>query len=140
MRTYMMRRVFPVLILAILTAVGCSRQSPPHIGEWDAELYKGAVLLDRSTFYFSEDGIAQMIFTKPTPKVIEGRYKFDYSKNPIQLDINWSDNLVMLGIVRFIGEDKNRLQIIYTWGDDPKRPANFEVNQPIWWLTKKVKK
>jgi hypothetical protein len=138
-----MRRVLPVVLLAVLVfalSVRCSRQPPPHVGEWDAELYKESVLLDRSTFYFSENGTAQMIFDKPTPKAMEGRYRFNYAENPIQLDINCSDNLVTLGIVRFIGEGKNRMQIIYTWGDDPKRPTTFEVNQPSWWLKKKVKK
>ena len=138
-----MRKVFSVVLLAILAVAlieGCSRQPPPHVGEWDGALYLKGVLLDRSTFYFSEDGTAQMISIEMPPRLSEGKYKFDYAKNPIQLDINWTDNIVMLGIVRFIGEGKDRMQVIFTGGDDPKRPIDSEVNQPTWWLTKKVKK
>jgi len=72
------------------------------------------------------------------PYVREGRYKFDYSKKPIQLDINWNDDVTLRGIVQFVGESKNWMHIVYSLSS-PGRPTNFEAKEPCWWLVK-VKK
>jgi len=51
------------------------------------------------------------------------------------------DNTSVTGIVRFVGEDKNRMQFIghIAYSSSPERPTNFEGTEPFWWLTKKVK-
>ncbi len=93
------------------------------------------------TYYFSEDGKVQYIlsFLEDEPVVKEGRYKIVYSKNPIPLDIILNDSDSRLRIVRFIGEDRSKMQMRF----DPERkmrPINFESNGTPIWLTKKVNK
>ena len=140
-----MRRVLPVILLAVLAlpfTVGCSRQPQPHVGEWDAQWFLvGDIPLASGTWYFSPDGTLQSIYEKPpaAPVVSNGKYKFDYSKNPIQLDITWTDNLSIQGIAQFVGENKNRMQIIYS-NYTPTRPTTFDAKEPFFWLTKKLKK
>jgi hypothetical protein len=140
-----MRRVLPAVlpaILAVALTVGCSRHSPPHIGEWSADFFlAGDVPVSKGTWRFLDNGTIQAIYEKPpaAPYVLEGRFTFDYSKNPIQLDINWNDNVTLRGIARFVGESKNRMHIVYS-SSSPGRPAHFEGKEPFWWLTKKVKK
>ena len=137
-----MHRVLPVLlltVLALMIAVGCSRQPTHHIGDWRGESFIVGDELQHATWHIYEDGTLQVVI-KPfdPPNVQEGRYKFDYSKNPIQLDINWNDNGALRGIVRFVGASKNWMQIVYS-SSSPGRPTNFEGKEPCWWLWK-VKK
>jgi len=68
-----------------------------------------------------------------------GKYNFDYSKNPIQLDIKWNDNMgTMRGIVLFVGEDKSKMKFVYSYFSE--RPTIFDGKEELQWLTKKVKK
>ena len=139
-----MRKLFPVLLLATLTAVGYSQQPPPHIGEWDAKLYSETKeFKGNGYFYFSEDGTLQIIEYEPHrfPITWFGKYVINYSKHPISIDIEWekeqSVSLPIHGIVRFIGEKKDRMHIVY---DTKTRPSSFHSDSPFLWLTKKVKK
>ena len=51
-----MRRVL-LAILAIARIIGCSRQPPPHLGEWDTKFYLvGNIPLSVGSCYFSGDG------------------------------------------------------------------------------------
>ena len=138
----MRRSLWVIVLLAAALVFGCSRQPPPHVGEWSADFFlTGDVPLSTGTWHFFENGTIQAIYAKPpaAPYVLEGRYTFDYSKNPVQLEINWNDNVTVRGIVRFVGEGKNRMHIVYS-SYSPERPTNFEAKESFWWLTKKVKK
>ena len=138
----MRRSIWVVAVLAAVLIVGCSRQPPPHVGEWSTDFFlAGDVPISTGTWNFFENGTIQAIYVKPpaAPYVLEGRFTFDYSKNPIQLDINWNDNVTLRGIARFAGEGKNRMHIVYS-SYSRERPTNFEAKEPFWWLTKKVKK
>jgi hypothetical protein len=151
-----MRRLLPVLLFAVLAvalALGCSRQPQPHVGEWDGKMkvdWKSLGVIVRvieleSVFYFSKDGKVQKIgtdFFTEKEKVQEGEYKIDYSKNPVQLEINWlieGKNYKSPGIVRFIGEDKDRMQYCFSFPDEPP-VSSFDNALRCWWLTKRVKK
>jgi len=143
-------------ILAAALAVGCSRQPQSHVGEWDGKM---TVTFNRNAsrlpplnievnavFYFSKDGKVQKTgedFITEKEKVDEGEYEIDYSKNPVQLKINWlieGKNYNSPGIVRFIGEDKDRMQYCWNFPEDPTPPPSFDNAPRCWWLTKKVKK
>jgi hypothetical protein len=135
-----MRRVLPVLLLTVLApmiAVGCSRQSTHHVGKWRGESsIVGGDEQHFATWNIYEDGTIQVVTESPGPPTVqEGRYKFDYCKNPIQLDINWNDNVTLRGIVQFLGESKNLMHIHYS-SSNPGRPTNFEAKDPSWWLMK----
>jgi hypothetical protein len=151
-----MRRVLPVLLLVVLVAaftIGCSRQPQPHFGEWDGKMkveWRSRGVISRvieidSVFFFSKDGKVQKIgtdFFTEKEKVEEGEYKIDYSQKPIQLEINWyieGKNYKSPGIVRFIGEDKNRMQYCFSFPDELP-VSSFDDALRCWWLTKKVKK
>ena len=146
-----MRRLFPVLLLAFLTAVGCSRQPPPHVGEWDAEYFSNHKKLYRLpvpyktsiVFYFSGKNDVQYLtinHRQGTKALWEGKYTFDYSKNPIQLNIAWTSGSKVShhGIIRYFGSDKKQMQYCFSLNDEP-RPTNFDNTSLCYWLTKKVK-
>jgi hypothetical protein len=147
-----MRRVLPVVLLAVLPlAVGCSQQPQPHIGEWDGKMkvnWTGRGDIRReveimSFFYFSKDGKVQKIesdFLTGKERVEEGEYRIDYSKKPVQLEINWlaeGKHYKYPGIVRFIGENKDRIQYCWNFPENPLPPASFGDAKRCWWLTKK---
>jgi len=137
-----MHRVLPVLlltVLALMIAVGCSRQPTHHIGDWRGESFIVGDELQHATWHIYEDGTLQVVSNPPDPPTVqEGRYKFDYSKKPIQLDINWNDNVMLRGIVQFGGESENWMHIVYS-SSSPERPTNFEAKGSCWLLIK-VKK
>lgn len=139
-----MRRILPVLLLAVLTlmiAVGCSRKPTHHVGEWEGESFtiSGEDELHNATWRIYEDGTLQVVSKPPDPPTVhKGRYKIDYSKNPIQFDINWNDNLTLRGIVQFGGEIQQWMHIVYA-SSSPERPTNFEAIGSCWLLVK-VKK
>lgn len=146
-----MRRVLPVLFLLVLSltlAINCSRQPQPHLGEWDVKSFKDTnrdtkTFDGDASFYFSEDGTAQIILEESSqfPDVRGGKYRFDYSKNPITLDIEWNkvqeDVSHLYGIAQFVGERKDKMQIVFS---TKARPSSFQADEPSFWLTKKVKK
>lgn len=141
-----MRKLLPVLLLAFLTAVGCSRQTPPHVGKWDAKFYsKGNKPMGRvGTFYFAENKKVQVSWDLPPrpTNVWEGKYKIDYSKDPSQLDINWNNKAMadLHGIFRFVGEGKDVIQYVYSFAKDEPRPTTFHNPDRAYWLTKKAKR
>jgi len=141
-----MRRLFPVLLLVILSAVGCSRQPSPHVGKWDAKFYsKSNKPMGRvGTFQFAENKKVQVSWDLPPhpPDVWEGEYKIDYSKDPFQLDIKWRSKEMadFHGIFRFLGEGKDVIQYVYSFVKDDPRPTNFDNPDRAYLLTKKGKR
>lgn len=137
-----MRRVLLVIaILIVSLAIGCSRQPQRHVGEWWEEKfeYQGHVMYSKS-YYFSDGDRIQFIVMAidNKPIVREGRYKIDYSKDPMQIDVDWGANK-QYGIIRFVGDGNNKMQILFDQYDG-KRPVNFNIDRDPIWLTKKVKK
>jgi len=140
-----MRRVLHVLLLAVLAdvvAVGGSRQPQPHVGEWEAQSYsKSKQPMGIGGFSFSEDGTLRVIQVSSSHQIVWlGKYRFDYSKNPITLDIEWNKGQTVVspihGIVQFAGEGKDRMQYLYS---KKERPSSFQAEQTFLYLTKKVK-
>src|SRR5512135_2182539 len=100
-----------------MIADGCSRQPAHHVGDWKGESFYivGGDEIHNATWHINEDGTLQVVTEPNGPSnVREGRYKFDYSKNPIQLDINWNDNVALRGIVQFGGEGPQWMHIVYS--------------------------
>jgi uncharacterized protein (TIGR03067 family) len=135
---------FPLLaVLAVSLTLGCSRQPQPHVGEWDAQTYSATRQIEgNGRFYFSEDGTVQTIEEDSSPPIeYEGKYRFDYSTNPITLDIEWNKGQVVVfplhAIVQFFGEGKDKMRIVYS---TKERPSSFQADEPSIWLTRKVKK
>jgi hypothetical protein len=144
-----MRRVLPVVaVLIIAYVVGCSRQPQHHVGEWQAQSFSEEKQFQgNGSFFFSEDGTVQT-WTVPRleevsspPIVYDGKYRFDYSKNPITLDIEWNKGQTVVfpihGIVQFVGEGKDKMRIVYS---TKERPSSLQADEPSIWLTRKVKK
>lgn len=74
---------------------------------------------------FSEDGtFVQLTMGPGGPVAKRGKYKIDYSKDPIRLDIFFYDNTARFAIVRFPGEDRNSMEMTYA-GEGMGRPAGF---------------
>lgn len=137
-----MRRILlAIASLAVALTLGCSRQPPPHVGEWQAKSFRDTkAFVADGIFYFLEDGNVQITYGGFPPLVSEGKYKFDYSKDPVQLDIDWTGDNTLLriyGIVRFVGDKKEQMQILFS---TKSRPSNFQEEAASFWLTKKVKK
>jgi len=110
-------------ILGVALAAGCSRQPPPHVGEWEA----GSSVAMR----FSEDGTVVHLTKDPGGYIIKrGHYKLDYSKDPIQLDVFFNDNTARFAIVRFLGENKSEMEVAYP-REGEKRPAGFEKSPDV---------
>lgn len=84
--------------------------------EWKSSGVINRVIEIDSVLYFSKDAKKHKIgtdFFTDKEKEEEGEYKIDYSNKPVQLEINWfieGKNHKSPGIVRFIGEEKNRMQ------------------------------
>lgn len=139
-----MRRVLPVLLLTVLApilSVGCSRQPTHHVGDWKGESFhiEGGDEIHNATRHIYEAGTLQVVSNSPDPPTVhEGRYKFDYSKKPIRLDINWNDNVTYRGIVQFGGESDNWMHIVFS-SSSPERPTNFEEIGSCWLLIKEKK-
>ena len=107
---------FSLLAVSVALAAGCSRQPEFHIGEWE----DGTSVAMR----FSEDGTFVHLTMGPGGPVTKwGKYKIDYSKEPIRLDVFFNDNSARSAIVRFLGEDKKTMELAYKEGMD--RPAGF---------------
>ena len=130
-----MRRIVSVLLLAVIAAVialGCSRQPPPHVGEWQAKSFRDTkTFIADGIIHFLEDGNVQITYGGFPPLVSEGKYKFDYSKDPVQLDIDWTGDNTLLrihGIVRFVGDKKEQMQILFS---TKSRPSKFRPTR-IW--------
>ncbi len=139
-----MRRVFPVLlffILAVALVAGCSRQPPPHIGEWETEIHAGLrQVIWGENYIFLENGdikFVQLYIDKPKSVTI-GTYKVDYSKDPIQIDIRWGNGTLRYGIIRFIGGNKGLMEMELTTPESKERP--IRLAEDTMWLTKKTKK
>jgi hypothetical protein len=106
-----------LLAVSVALAAGCSRQPKLHIGEWE----DGASVAMR----LSEDGTFVHLTMNPGGPVTQwGKYKIDYSKDPIQLDVFFNDNTTRFAIVRFLGEDKKSMELAYT-REGKDRPAGF---------------
>jgi hypothetical protein len=137
-----MRRVLPVvlpLVLAVALAAGCSRQ--PHVGEWETEIHAGPrAVIWGGKYVFLENGQIEFVRTNiDKPKSIDpGDYKIDYSTDPIQIDIRWGNGKTEVGILRFIGEEKNLMEIELSTPGSNERPTGFGRDTML--LTKKVKK
>jgi len=71
--------------------------------------------------------------------MVEGRYMIDYSRSPIEIDISVKDKETLQGIIRFVGEDRNRMQMLFD-PEGKKRPVAFEPDLRLVTWTKKAKK
>jgi hypothetical protein len=137
-----MRRVLPFLFpiaFAVALIAGCSKQ--PHIGEWETEIHAGSKsVVWGGNYVFLEDGIIQFVRTNiDKPKSVDtGGYQIDYSKDPIQIDIKWGNGKSEVGIIRFIGNEKNLMEIELAPPGSGERPTGFGRDTML--LTKKVKK
>ena len=128
--------------LAVAIAIGCSRQPPLLVGEWESV---GGWLGGgwHARIYFYEDGTFQKTVGHDihNPVWVEnGYYKVDYSKNPIEIDLSVDHSgVVSYGILRFFGNDRNKMQLLFTTTEEA-RPNDFPADQRhnIW--TKNVKK
>jgi hypothetical protein len=67
-----------------------------------------------------------------------GKYKVDCAMDPIQIDITWENGKSENGIIRFIGEEKKRMEIELSTPGSNERPIGFGGYTML--LTKKVKK
>ena len=137
-----MRRILLAIgVLAVALTVGCSRQAPPHVGEWETEIFAGPrSVIWGGNYVFLENGSIQFVrinIDKPK-SVVTGKYKVDYSKDPIQIDIEWEDGTLKHGIIRFIGETKGFMEMELTTPENNGRPDHFGGAAML--LTKKVKK
>lgn len=142
-----MRRVLPAIaVLAVALAVGCSRQPQWHVGEWET-IDDQPIISIKTTFHFLKEGKVQKVNHitvripgEPpghlSPSVSEGKYKFDYSKQPILFDVPWNAGPTQLGIVRFIGEGSQQMQVCLS---SEERPSSF-FDRRCYLMTKKVKK
>jgi len=134
-----MRRIL-LVVLPVFLALGCSRQPQPHVGEWETEIYgKQEYVMRGKNYNFLENGDVQWvsIFMNQPQSVVIGKYKVDYSKDPIQIDIKWESGKSEYGIIRFIGEDKGLMEM-KTSPEINERPTKFAEDSML--LTKKVKK
>jgi hypothetical protein len=138
-----MRRLLPValpvIILAVALTAGCSRQ--PHVGEWETEIHAGPkAVIWGGNYVFDESGYIQFVrFNIDKPRSTDaGTYKIDYSKDPIQIDIQWGNGKSEVGILRFIGTEKNLMEIELAPPGSGERPAGFGRDTLL--LTKKAKK
>lgn len=106
-----------LLAVSVALAAGCSRQPKLHIGEWE----DGTSVAMR----LSEDGTFVHLTMGPGGPVTKwGKYKIDYSKDPIRLDVFFNDNTARLAIVRFPGEEKKSMELAYA-REGMDRPAGF---------------
>ena len=106
-----------LLVVSVALAAGCSRQPKPHIGEWE----DGTSVAMR----FSGDGTFVHLTMDPGGPVTKwGRYKIDYSKDPIRLDVFFNDNTARFAIVRFLGEEKKNMELSFA-REGMDRPAGF---------------
>ena len=137
-----MRRVLPVvlpIVLAVALATGCSRK--PHVGEWETEIRAvGKSGIWEGNYVFLEDGRIQFVRTNiDKPKTVDtGGYQIDYSKDPMQIDIQWGSGKSEVGILRFIGTEKNLMEIELAPQGSSERPTGFGRETML--LTKKGKK
>jgi hypothetical protein len=137
-----MRRVLPVLlpiVLAVALAAGCSRK--PHVGEWEMEIHAGAKsVIWGGNYVFLDDGRIQFVRTNiGKPKTVDtGGYQIDYSKDPIQIDIQWGNGKSEVGIIRFVGGENNLLEIELAPPGSGERPTGFGKDTML--LTRKAKK
>lgn len=116
-----------LLAASVALAAGCSRQPKPHIGEWE----DGTSVAMR----FSEDGTYVHLTMGPGAPVTQwGKYKIDYSKDPIRLDVLFNDNTARFAIVRFLGEDKKIMELAYT-REGKDRPAGFGESPDVSSIT-----
>lgn len=73
----------------------------------------------------SEDGTFVHLTMGPgSPVTRWGKYKIDYSKDPIRLDVFFNDNTTRSAIVRFLGEDKKSMELAFA-REGMDRPAGF---------------
>jgi len=113
--------------------------------EWKSSGVINRVIEINSVLYFSKDAKEYKIgtdFFNDKEKEEEGEYKINYSNKPVQLEINWfieGKNRKSPGIIRFIGEEKNRMQYCFSFTDELP-VTSFDNATRCWWLTKKVKK
>lgn len=141
-----MRRVLPVLLLAVLAValyVGCSRQPLAHLGAWE-RTDDDPTFLMKDTVHFLEGDKFQVVnlirvripegpSKDLSPIVSDGRYKFDYSNKPTQLDMTWDSGTTKKGIVRFIGADSQQMQLCLS---EKERPSSFSDNTCGLWTKK----
>jgi hypothetical protein len=74
---------------------------------------------------FSGDGTIAHLTKDPEGVVSKrGRYDMDYSKDPIRLDVFFDDNTARFAIVRFIGDDRRKMEVAYS-REGNRRPAGF---------------
>jgi hypothetical protein len=137
-----MRRVFPALlpvVLAVALVAGCSEK--PHIGEWESEIHAGSKsVVWGGNYVFLDGGYVQFVrmnIDKPR-STDSGTYKIDYSKDPAQIDITWRNGKSEVGILRFVGTEKNLMEIELSAQGSDERPTGFGKDTLL--LTKKVKK
>src|SRR5512140_17049 len=96
-----------LLAVSVALAASCSRQPEPHIGEWEDGT--------STAMRFSEDGTFVHLTMGLGPPVTKwGKYKIDYTKDPIRLDVSFNDNTQRFAILRFLGEDKKSMELAYS--------------------------
>lgn len=107
----------------------------------ETEIHAGPrAVLWGGKYIFLENGQIQFVRTNiDKPKSVDtGDYKIDYSKDPVQIDIAWRNGKSEVGIIRFIGEEKNLMEIELAAPGSNERPIGFGRDTML--LTKKVKK
>jgi hypothetical protein len=120
-------------------SAGCSQK--PHIGEWESEIHAGSKsVVWGGNYVFLDGGYVQFVrmnIDKPR-STDSGTYKIDYSKDPAQIDITWRNGKSEVGILRFVGTEKNLMEIELSAQGSDERPTGFGKDTLL--LTKKVKK
>ncbi len=83
----------------------------------------------------SEDGtFVQLTMGPGGPVTRRGKYKIDYTKDPIPLDLLFNDNTARFAIVRFPGEEKKSMELAYN-REGMDRPAGFGKGTDVISLT-----
>ena len=132
------RRVL-LVVLAVALAAGWSRQ--PLVGEWETEIHAGARnVVWGGNYVFQANGDVRYVrrdIGKPA-SVTVGRYRVDTSADPVRIDIEWENGKTEQGILRFIGKEKELMEMELTTPEKRERPARFGAATML--LTKKVRK
>ena len=112
-----------IFLILFIFLVSCrSEQSPkqffqPHIGEWSGIDSKGS----KAIILFRENGTGYISFDK---ELYRFNYVFDYSKNPVWLDLISSRKgrpFRAKLIVRFMGKNRFKFRTFF----NEKRPSEF---------------
>ena len=133
METYKSNIIKAMLLsMIIVTFYGCtSSKSKINIcGEWISKSATGSEVV----FNFLPNNIIE---TQEDSHKVMGHYEVDYGKNPMHLNLTWSDGdgYTTLAIFEFVGN--NLMKIGYNNDDNNKRPVSFDNSNITFYFTKK---